>query len=147
MHTGGQKRLRQLWQYYLMNTQALVFVVDSADPERLAEAREELKQLMERPELVGGVLLVLANKQDMEFALPPDQVARKLRLKKLARKKKVKWHIEGTVGTTGNGIYEAIDWLATALQEQAAAPRHSRTIWRFVRDHAQNQQHQPQLAC
>jgi hypothetical protein len=93
---------------------------------------------MERPELVGGVLLVLANKQDMPYALPPEEVARKLKLKWVARK--TKWHVQGTVGTTGNGLYEAIDWLATALKEHAERPRHSRTTWRFVRDnHHHNQ--------
>lgn len=139
---GGQKKLRQLWQYYLKNTQALVFVVDSADRERLPEAKEELRMLMERPELVGGVLLVLANKQDMPHALPPEEIARKLKLKRVARK--TTWHIQGTVGTTGNGLYEAIDWLTAALRDHEAATargRRSRTTWRFVRDphHHHNQ--------
>jgi signal recognition particle receptor subunit beta len=139
---GGQKKLRQLWQYYLKNTQALVFVVDSADRERLPEAKEELRMLMERPELVGGVLLVLANKQDMPHALPPEEIARKLKLKRVARK--TTWHIQGTVGTTGNGLYEAIDWLATALRDHEAATsrrRHSRTTWRFVRDPGRHHHH------
>lgn len=40
---GGQDAIRQLWQHYYKNAQALIFVVDSADEERLAEARDELQ--------------------------------------------------------------------------------------------------------
>ena len=43
---GGQDAIRQLWSHYYKNAQALIFVVDSADEERLAEAREELQKLM-----------------------------------------------------------------------------------------------------
>lgn len=119
---GGQKKLRQLWKHYLKNTHALIFVVDSADRQRLREARSELKELMHRPELAGGgLLLVLANKQDLPGALPPERVAKKLRLKKVARK--VTYHIQGTVGTTGNGLYEAIEWLSKSLQLMSETPR------------------------
>merc|ERR1719500_1907954 len=42
---GGQERIRQLWKYYFQNTQAVIFVVDAADRQRLKkEAREELEQ-------------------------------------------------------------------------------------------------------
>ena len=45
------------------HTQALIFVVDSADAERMEEAREELQKLMEEEELKDAILLVYANKQ------------------------------------------------------------------------------------
>ena len=35
---GGQDAIRQLWSHYFKNAQALIFVVDSADEERLAAA-------------------------------------------------------------------------------------------------------------
>ena len=34
---GGQDRIRQLWRHYYKNAQALIFVVDSADEERLRD--------------------------------------------------------------------------------------------------------------
>ena len=39
---GGQSRIRALWRYYYHNTVAVIFVVDSADSERFAEAAKEL---------------------------------------------------------------------------------------------------------
>ncbi|XP_062587610.1 uncharacterized protein LOC134249256, partial [Saccostrea cucullata] len=36
---GGQDKIRPLWKYYFQNTEGLVYVVDSSDRERMAEAR------------------------------------------------------------------------------------------------------------
>jgi ADP-ribosylation factor protein 1 len=46
-----------------LNTQAVIFVVDSNDGTRLKEARDELWKVLESPELTNAVLLVFANKQ------------------------------------------------------------------------------------
>jgi hypothetical protein len=40
---GGQEKLRPLWKHYFNNTDALIFVVDSADRERLRAAADEFK--------------------------------------------------------------------------------------------------------
>jgi len=37
---GGQDKIRQLWKHYYQNTQALIYVVDSSDKERIEIARE-----------------------------------------------------------------------------------------------------------
>lgn len=39
---GGQTKIRPLWAYYFENNDAIVYVVDSSDRARFAEAREEL---------------------------------------------------------------------------------------------------------
>lgn len=43
---GGQEKLRLLWRHYYNNTQALVFVIDSSDAERIDIAREELHRMI-----------------------------------------------------------------------------------------------------
>ena len=58
---GGQDKIRQLWSHYYEGTQALIFVVDSADAERMDEARQELHKLMEQEELKDAVLLVCSH--------------------------------------------------------------------------------------
>uniref|UniRef100_A0A8C4Q030 ADP-ribosylation factor n=1 Tax=Eptatretus burgeri TaxID=7764 RepID=A0A8C4Q030_EPTBU len=60
---GGQDKIRPLWRHYFQNTQGLIFVVDSNDTERIAEAREELVRMMAEDELKDAVLLVFANKK------------------------------------------------------------------------------------
>lgn len=42
---GGQEKLRPLWRSYTRRTDGLVFVVDSAETERLEEARMELHRI------------------------------------------------------------------------------------------------------
>ena len=54
---GGQDKIRQLWSHYYEGTQALIFVVDSADAERMDEARQELHKLMEQEDKVALVMV------------------------------------------------------------------------------------------
>jgi GTPase SAR1 family protein len=44
---GGQKALREYWGNYFANTDALVYVIDSADTKRVKEAGEELEKLLQ----------------------------------------------------------------------------------------------------
>ena len=66
---GGQTSIRPYWRCYYPNTDAIIFVVDSADRERLAVARQELQAMLDEEELKDAILLVLANKQDQKGAL------------------------------------------------------------------------------
>lgn len=43
---GGQDKIRPLWRHYFQNTQGLIFVVDSNDRERIAEAEKELHNMV-----------------------------------------------------------------------------------------------------
>merc|ERR1711936_647535 len=61
---GGQDKIRPLWRHYFQNTDGLIFVVDSNDRERIAEAQDELMRMLNEDEMRGAVLLVFANKQD-----------------------------------------------------------------------------------
>ena len=54
---GGQDKIRLLWRHYYPNTQGVIFVVDSADPSRIGEARDEIHRMMADDELREAVLL------------------------------------------------------------------------------------------
>ena len=77
---GGQDKIRPLWRHYYDNTDALIYVVDSNDPQRLAEARGELHQMLQEDGLRRAAVLVLANKQDLRGAERPDKLAQALAL-------------------------------------------------------------------
>ncbi|CAD6337201.1 unnamed protein product [Miscanthus lutarioriparius] len=62
---GGQDKLRPLWRHYLSNSDALIYVVDSTDRDRIGVAREEFQAIVKDPLILSSILLVLANKQDM----------------------------------------------------------------------------------
>ena len=109
---GGQDAIRPLWRHYYENAQALIFVVDSADEERLDEAREELAKLMDEAQLKDAVLLVYANKQDMPEAKGVQEVADALELTTV--KNRV-WYIQACSASSGDGIRDGLDWLASKL--------------------------------
>ena len=113
---GGQARLRPLWKHYYDGAHAIIFVVDSADKDRLADVTETLHFLLADEKLTDASLLVLANKQDMPGALPVGELNERLKLRQV-RNRKV--YIQGCTATTGNGLYEGLDWLSANLPKMA----------------------------
>ena len=110
---GGQDKIRPLWRYYYQNTQGIIFVVDSNDRDRIIEAREELQQMLNEDELRNANLLVFANKQDLPNAMSPAEVTEKLNLYSLRNRP---WYIQSTCATTGDGLYEGLEWLSNSLK-------------------------------
>lgn len=109
---GGQDKIRPLWRHYFQNTQGLIFVVDSNDRERMAEAKDELQKMLQEEDLREALLLVFANKQDLPNAMSCADITNALGLNSLRNKK---WYIQGATATTGTGLYEGLDWLSDAL--------------------------------
>merc|ERR1712070_65418 len=66
---GGQKHIRPYWKNYYANTDAIIYLVDSADKRRIDEAAEELDALLSEDALAGVPLLIFANKQDLLNAM------------------------------------------------------------------------------
>jgi ADP-ribosylation factor protein 6 len=62
---GGQDKIRPLWRHYYIGTQALIFVVDAGDRDRIDEARQELHRIINDREMRDAIILVFANKQDL----------------------------------------------------------------------------------
>jgi small GTP-binding protein len=109
---GGQDKIRPLWRHYFQNTQGLIFVVDSADRERIGEAAEELSKMLGEDELRDAILLVFANKQDLPNAMAASELTDKLGLNSLRGKR---WYIQSTCATQGQGLYEGLDWMSNEI--------------------------------
>eukprot|EP01091_Cochliopodium_minus_P010088 TRINITY_DN2628_c0_g1_i1.p1 TRINITY_DN2628_c0_g1~~TRINITY_DN2628_c0_g1_i1.p1 ORF type:complete len:182 (-),score=52.50 TRINITY_DN2628_c0_g1_i1:71-616(-) len=109
---GGQDKIRPLWRHYFQGTDAIVYVVDTSDVDRINESAEELNKLINEEELKNACLLVFANKQDMTHSMKVDQVIDKLGLNALKNKK---WFAQGCCAVNGNGIVEGFEWLTKTL--------------------------------
>ena len=109
---GGQDKIRPLWRHYYQNTQGVIFVVDSNDRDRVGEARDELHRMLNEDELREAILLVFANKQDLPNAMNAAEITDKLGLHSLRQRN---WYIQSTCATTGDGLYEGLDWLSSSL--------------------------------
>ena len=88
---GGQSELRPYWRCYYPKTNAIVFVIDSTDKDRLA---------------------ILANKQDLEGALSDIELSEKMGLSEI---KNNQWAIFKTIAKTGVGLDNAFKWLTGIL--------------------------------
>ena len=117
------------------NTQGIIFVVDSNDRERVAEAREELQRMLNEDELRDALLLVFANKQDLPNAMNAAEITDKLGLHGLRQRT---WYIQvrglmalmwqftylpiacpqAACATSGDGLYEGLEWLSVNIKRR-----------------------------
>jgi len=112
---GGQDKIRPLWRHYFQNTQGIIFVVDSNDRERVSEAREELQRMLNEDELRDALLLVFANKQDLPNAMNASEITDKLGLQGLRQRT---WYIQAACATSGDGLYEGLEWLSANIKRR-----------------------------
>ncbi|KAG5670364.1 hypothetical protein PVAND_000635 [Polypedilum vanderplanki] len=112
---GGQTSIRPYWRCYYSNTDAIIYVVDSADKDRVGISKDELLYMLREEELSTAVLLVLANKQDIEGCLSVAEVHQALGLDALKNRT---FQIFKTSATKGEGLDDAMNWLSNVLQSK-----------------------------
>jgi GTPase SAR1 family protein len=114
---GGQTILRPLWRHYYAGSNALIYVVDSSDVDRVELAAEELRAVLDTEEMRGCAVLVYANKQDLPRALSATDLAARMGLHDLRGHK---WFIQAACAKTGDGLYEGLDWVVGSLEATKA---------------------------
>eukprot|EP00930_Biecheleria_cincta_P061304 TRINITY_DN4687_c0_g2_i1.p1 TRINITY_DN4687_c0_g2~~TRINITY_DN4687_c0_g2_i1.p1 ORF type:complete len:177 (-),score=23.10 TRINITY_DN4687_c0_g2_i1:385-891(-) len=100
---GGRNPMRALRRHYYPGMQALIFVIDSNDRDRIEDARDELAKLLGEEELSAVALLVLANKQDLPHAMTGAEVTETLGLHNLRNRR---WFVQLACATRGDGLHE-----------------------------------------
>ena len=109
---GGQKSIRPYWRNYYDQTDALIYVIDSADRRRMEETGVELQQLLDEEKLASVPLLIMANKQDLLNAMSPDEISAELNLNQLRDRT---WQILPCSARTGDGLQESMEWLVEQI--------------------------------
>ena len=107
--------MRALWHHYFDHVDGLVFVIDSSDPRRLSMAKAELKGIYQHESMTNVPFVVMANKQDHNDALKPNEIEEKL---ELAQWSTARHRIEGCCALTGNGLGEAFQTLAQLINKK-----------------------------
>lgn len=111
---GGQTGIRPYWRCYFTQTDAIIYVVDSTDRERMGVSKHELFSLLDEDELRRSVLLIFANKQDMPGAATESEIAAQLGLNTITNRT---WSIILSSAHTGRGLVDGMDWLCEKLKE------------------------------
>lgn len=108
--------LRHLWAHHLMDSEGILYVVDCADKDRLIEAKRELfSRVLNRPEVEGVPLIVIANKQDVEGAVTGDELALYLGLSAHTTNE---WQVREASGVNGAGTTEVLDAMFELIENQ-----------------------------
>ncbi|KAL9179438.1 hypothetical protein ACHAXT_008728 [Thalassiosira profunda] len=105
---GGQKTIRPYWRNYFDRTDALIYVIDSSDSQRMSETGQELSQLLNESKLTAVPLLVFANKQDLLNARSADEIRDGLKLRSIRDRK---WAIQACSSKDGEGLEEGFQWV------------------------------------
>ncbi|SCV03220.1 LAME_0H08680g1_1 [Lachancea meyersii CBS 8951] len=112
---GGQESLRALWSEYYRQAHGIIFVIDSADRERLEECCQALRTVVMNEEVEGIPVLMLANKQDREDRMEVQdikEVFNKLAEHLGARDSRVL----PISALTQEGVKEAAEWILIRLR-------------------------------
>eukprot|EP00483_Globobulimina_turgida_P011422 UN11444 len=107
---GGQDKIKPLWRHYFRNTQAIIFVIDSCDKERINIAKREIDKLLMEDELRDALLLIFANKSDLPNVMSVAEIKTTLQLNKLPSNRQ--WNIQSCCAITGDGLYDGLDWIS-----------------------------------
>jgi small GTP-binding protein len=85
---GGQDKLRNLWRHYYDGTDAVVFIIDSNDPNRFSDAKFVLTQLLANKNLDNVPVMILCNKQDLPNAKKVSDIFEIMKLDEVLRGRK-----------------------------------------------------------
>eukprot|EP01006_Ploeotia_vitrea_P057723 TRINITY_DN68203_c11_g7_i1.p2 TRINITY_DN68203_c11_g7~~TRINITY_DN68203_c11_g7_i1.p2 ORF type:complete len:179 (+),score=16.43 TRINITY_DN68203_c11_g7_i1:22-558(+) len=110
---GGQTSIRPYWRCYYNNTNAIIYVVDSADRERIGIAKQELTAMLDEEELKDTILMVFANKQDVQGCMTVEEITEALALTNIKNRQ---WAVQKTSAITGDGLGEGLDQLCTFIK-------------------------------
>ncbi|GFR46895.1 hypothetical protein Agub_g8539 [Astrephomene gubernaculifera] len=106
---SGNQRYHELWQHYYKDTTAIMFVLDSADRARFAEADAVLQEVLHAETLKRVPMLFLCNKMDLALAASPDEVAQALHLPAASAARA--FQLQPCSALEGKGIKEGTQWL------------------------------------
>jgi len=116
---GGGKKFRNFWKSNYPEMHGMIFVIDSACPDRFDESGEALFEMLKDPLVKDKPILIFANKQDLPSALAQGEVAKRMQLNEKEWAKK--WQIQDCVALTkpdeklDTRVQQGMDWLCTAI--------------------------------
>ncbi|XP_034050281.1 ADP-ribosylation factor-like protein 4D [Thalassophryne amazonica] len=121
---GGQEKLRPLWKSYTRRTDGIVFVVDSAEQERIEEARVELHKITRTSENQGVPVLILANKHDLDSAMSVSEVEKVLAVHELSMH--TLYHVQSCSAVDGRGLQPGLEKLYEMVLKRKKMVKHNR---------------------
>ena len=108
---GGQESTRSVWDVYFVNTDAIIYVIDTHDT-NYEESKNQFYKLLENEALKNAVILIYANKQDLAGAKKVNEIVQIYELDSITNHI---WHIQPCSAQTGEGLITGMKWLSDQL--------------------------------
>ncbi|XP_054843025.1 ADP-ribosylation factor-like protein 9 [Eublepharis macularius] len=118
LEIGGSEALRSYWKMYLSRVLLLIYVVDSADHQRLPVAKELLHQLVQDNSTLP--VMILANKQDLEGAYCISDIHEALALADIGAERKlflIGTHVAEDGAEISSGMKDTRELIAGLVSE------------------------------
>eukprot|EP01095_Lingulamoeba_sp_RSL-Kostka_P002849 TRINITY_DN1376_c0_g1_i1.p1 TRINITY_DN1376_c0_g1~~TRINITY_DN1376_c0_g1_i1.p1 ORF type:complete len:189 (+),score=72.13 TRINITY_DN1376_c0_g1_i1:109-675(+) len=117
---GGHEQVRFAWNQYFVQADAVIFMVDSHDKERMSEAREEIQFLLEDEELEDVPFVIIGNKIDLNGSLGRKEIIEELDLETRIVESENdsearKIEVFSCSVIEGIGIEDAFEWLSNVV--------------------------------
>lgn len=122
----GQEKIRPLYRHYYPGVDAVIYMVDASDAERLADSGRELHALLNERELMAASnfpVLIFANKLDLRNAMSLEEVRDGLKLEAFEPGVAPPFvgsydiSLHGCSAAQGGGLVEGLTWLRERLPE------------------------------
>ena len=108
---GGQESTRSIWSVYYVNTDAIIYVIDTHD-DNYDDSKIQFYKLLENETLKNAIILIYANKQDLPGAKNVSEI---IQIYELDTIKDHIWHIQPCSAQTGEGLITGMKWLSDQL--------------------------------
>lgn len=110
---GGHEIYRKtIWENYIKLSYGFIFVLDSADPDSINEAKEEFWKSVELKKFDEEFLvLFLCNKSDLESSMNLEKMVSDLELYKLSSIPNASYQFFKVSMKTGDNLGHALNWL------------------------------------
>lgn len=113
---GGHEAVRHLWEDYVCECSAVLFLVDATDANRLEEASFELDALIGEGIVEDVPIAILFNKCDLPEALPSKELCQKLSYDEIVKVQgQDKVSVFRISVLRGEGYHQAFRWVASFL--------------------------------
>ena len=108
---GGQESTRSVWDVYFVNTDAIIYVIDTHDT-NFEESKNQFYKLLDNEALKNTIILIFANKQDLSGAKKVNEIIQIYELDKI---KDHIWYVQPCSAQTGEGLVTGMKWLSDQL--------------------------------
>jgi GTP-binding protein SAR1 len=115
---GGHETARKIWKDYFPAVHAILFLIDSVDVKRFEEARKELENILETPELINIPIAILGNKIDMAGAVSEEELKEAIHYDELLARETRPMELFMVSVTKKIGFTRALEWVSSKLPDE-----------------------------